>query len=195
MNGKLIIAMHPTKDSFNGAICQTLVNAFSDQQIPVQVRDVSMLSFDPVLTMEDYHNSIKGIYTPFMRTEHNYWIEAEEIILIFPLWWGHVPAKGKGYLDQILSFGFAYELDGEEPVPKSLKGKQVSIIFTSGSPKEDMKEKGLYHDLIHSIDESIIKFCGMKLNQVLHFGDVIQISDEQRKAMLNHVYESFQKKS
>ncbi|AOM83437.1 NAD(P)H-dependent oxidoreductase [Salisediminibacterium beveridgei] len=193
MNEKLIISMHPTRDSFNGAICETLRDTFTKQGITATLRDVSTLAFDPLLTIEDYERTVKGIYTPFMKTEHAYWDRAEEIILVFPLWWGHFPALGKGYMDHVLSYGFAYELEGEEPVPKALKDKHVSIIFTSGSPENEMRENGLYHDLIDSIDQSIVQFCGMTLNQVLHFGDVLQASDEQRREMLRRVDTSFQK--
>lgn len=191
MNEKLIISMHPTQQSFNGAICESLLDSFQDQGITAKVRDVSTLSFDPLLTVEDYERTVKGIYTPFMEKEHEYWVQAQEIILVFPLWWGHFPAIGKGYMDHILSYGFAYELEGETPVPKALKDKRFSIIFTSGSPEEEMRESGLYHDLIDSIDQSIVQFCGMTLNHVLHFGDVIQSTNEQRQSMLRTVYHTF----
>lgn len=185
--------MHSSPETFNGALLRAITGVFDEQYVSYDVRMLHELSFDPVLSLEDYERTLEGAYSAFMKQEHQYWKKADEIIFLFPLWWGFFPALGKGYLDQVLSYGFAYELDGESPIPVALKDKQVSIVLTSGSPYEDMLENGLHHQLIDTIDRTIIQFCGMTLNRVVHLGDVIQAGEEEKNDMMHQVRETFTK--
>ncbi|ADH99010.1 NAD(P)H-dependent oxidoreductase [Salisediminibacterium selenitireducens] len=193
MSHKLIVFMHSSAETFNGAILRQVTGIFDEQQVSYDVRMLHELSFDPVLSLEDYQNSLEGHYSAFMEQEHEYWRKADEIIVLFPLWWGFFPALGKGYLDQVLSYGFAYELEGESPIAAALKDKQMSIILTSGSPYEEMKANGLHDQLIDTIDRTIIQFCGMTMNRVVHLGDVIQANDQEKQAMFRQVRETFSK--
>ena len=185
--------MHSSDETFNGALLRHLTDVFDEQQVSYDVRTLHELSFDPVLSLEDYQRSLNGDYSAFMEEEHSYWRKADEIILLFPLWWGYFPALGKGYLDQVLSYGFAYELEGESPIGAALKDKQMSIVLTSGTPYEEMKANGLHDQLIDTIDRTIIQFCGMRLNRVVHLGDVIQADNQEKEAMFHQVRNTFSK--
>ena len=193
MSHKLIIFMHSSTETFNGALLRQMTDVFDEQEVSYDVRMLHELSFDPVLSIEDYQRSLNGDYSVFMEQEHVYWRKADEIILLFPLWWGYFPALGKGYLDQILSYGFAYELEGESPIAAALKDKQMSVVLTSGSPFDVMKENGLHDQLVDTIDRTIVQFCGMTLHRVVHLGDVIQANNQEKEAMFHHVREAFAK--
>ncbi|QKS71806.1 NAD(P)H-dependent oxidoreductase [Paenalkalicoccus suaedae] len=183
MSKYLIVYMHPSTDSFNGAILQTLQEELGETS---NVRNLAEISFIPHLTKEEYELTQKGIYSSDVEREWAFIHEAEHILFVFPLWWGSFPAIGKGYLDRVLAFGKAYELDGEEPVPL-MSNKKASLIFTTGTPKEDFMKEGLYEQVVHLIEQHIFTFCGLKLENVLHFGDVIQSSDSDRKKMLEDI--------
>lgn len=186
----LILLMHPSSDSFNRAICEQVKTALEDGGNTVDVRDIYQLSFDPVLTQQEYEASLKGDYPSDILREQAYIDLADEIIIIFPVWWGGFPACGKGYIDRVLSYGFAYELDGETPLPK-LTGKSASLVFTTGAPESVWKGSGLHQAMVQLVDESILQFCGIKLNKTIHFGDVIQVHDGERRQMLEDVYQVF----
>ncbi|MCR6111443.1 NAD(P)H-dependent oxidoreductase [Bacillus sp. A301a_S52] len=178
-----IIFMHPSEDSFNGAILREVTSQLEHEKHDVNVLKLSNDWFNPYLSMEEYEASLQGVYPPIIAQEHEKIRQADRLIFIFPLWWGGFPAIGKGYIDRVFSYGFAYELDGEEPIPL-LKDKKAALIFTTGTPERDFKTSGLYENTVELINKSIFQFCGITLDGVLHFGDVIQASGENRQKML-----------
>ncbi|WP_280769329.1 NAD(P)H-dependent oxidoreductase [Salipaludibacillus daqingensis] len=183
-----IIYMHPVKDSFNGSILKELITSLTEKKHQVEVNHLYAGPFKSHLTWEEYRESLNHHYESDCEEEQEMIRWADQIIFIFPVWWGGFPAIGKGYIDRVLSYGFAYELNGESPIPL-MKNKKVSMIFTTGAPEEEFIESGMYHHMVDLIDKSIFQFCGFKLDGVIHLGDVIQKSDEQRQDMLKIVKE------
>ncbi|GEL07952.1 NAD(P)H-dependent oxidoreductase [Salisediminibacterium halotolerans] len=190
MKHSLILFMHPSAASFNRAICERIKSAQTDAGNSVDVRDVYQLSFDPVLTQKEYEESLEGIYPQDVMQEQAYIDAADEIVFVFPVWWGGFPASGKGYIDRVFSYGFAYELNGEKPLPK-LNGKTASLVFTTGAPDSEWHNSGLHESMVHLIDASTLQFCGLKLTNTIHLGNVIQASDGERRQMLDDVYHAF----
>jgi NAD(P)H dehydrogenase (quinone) len=181
-----VIYMHPSKDSFNGAILEKMLHSLAQLNVQVEVKNLYKEFQDAHLSLEEYEQSMNGKYAEDVLQEHKKIMEADQFIFLFPVWWGGFPAIGKGYLDRILSYGFAYELEGESPIPL-LKGKKASLVFTTGAPEKEFHQSGMYDHMIHLLDKSVFQFCGIELDQILHFGDVIQKSDSDRKQMLDHV--------
>lgn len=183
-----LIYMHPSKDSFNGAILNTLMQSLTDHNHEVRINHLYSNSFNSLLTREEYQKSLDNHYDDDILVEQKMIQWADRLIFVFPVWWGGFPSIGKGYIDRVLSYGFAYELQGESPIPL-MNDKKVSLVFTTGAPKEVFVQSGLYENMIELLDKSIFQFCGFKLDGILHFGDVIQKSDEERYQMLRSVNE------
>jgi NAD(P)H dehydrogenase (quinone) len=177
----MIIYMHPSWDSFNGAVYEAVTKHLPKEEVTVYAPGVE--AFDPHLTWEEYKNSLNYEYAAELEAPHRDLQEAEHVLFMFPLWWGSFPASGKGFIDRVFSYGLAYELEGEKPVPK-LNGKKASLVFTTGTPPDAFHEEGLYRNVVNNIDDHLLEFCGLELSTVLHFGDVIQASDEKRNRML-----------
>ncbi|SDN61164.1 NAD(P)H-dependent oxidoreductase [Alkalicoccus daliensis] len=175
----MYIYMHPAYDSFNGAIFQAI-----QEKLPeVDVFSPGTESFEPKLTIEEYQASMEGHYAPDVKEAQAALQKADHVIFQFPLWWGSFPAPGKGFIDRVFAYGIAYELEGETPVPL-LNGTKASLVFTTGSPPDEFHTAGLYENVVTGIDKHLLQFCGLELAEVLHFGDVIQESDEARQKML-----------
>jgi len=183
-----IIQMHPSKDSFNEAILTKLIQSLTEKKDLVKVNHLYSKPFDSQLTWNEYQKSLDHRYEEDSLAEHELIQWADRLIFLFPVWWGGFPSIGKGYIDRVLSYGFAYELQGESPIPL-MKGKKVSLVFTTGAPREEFVQSGMYEHMVDLLDKSIFQFCGFKLDGVLHFGDVIQKSDDERQAMLASVKE------
>lgn len=60
---------------------------------------------------------------------------ADHIVFVYPTWWGSAPALLKGFLDRVLTSGFAfkYRKDGLG-WHKFLKGRSARLITTTGGP-------------------------------------------------------------
>ncbi|MBU9711446.1 NAD(P)H-dependent oxidoreductase [Evansella tamaricis] len=186
MANHLVIYMHPTEDSFNGALLNSYTKTLEEQGDHVVIRSLSAQNFRSELSHEEYKDSLNGIFSPDVRKEHEYLLQADYITFLFPFWWTGFPAVGKGYIDRVFSYGVAYELDGEDPIPL-LNGKKAVLIITSGTPENEMKEMKIYSNFLELVDKSIFQFCGLELIKTVYFGNVIQCGNENRTKMLEEV--------
>lgn len=96
---------------------------------------------------------------------------ANEIVLIFPYWWGSMPAILKNFFDWNLSSGFAYAYIDSRPVGL-LEGKTVKVFTTTGAPSFLYKITGAHRRLRNMFKKQIIEFCGMELKEFNIFGSV-----------------------
>ncbi|MDO5104192.1 MAG: NAD(P)H-dependent oxidoreductase, partial [Lautropia sp.] len=67
----------------------------------------------------------------------------EKLVLQFPVYWFNCPPLMKQWLDQVLTYGWAYGSQG-----KALTDKTVSLAVSLGTPAEDYRPGGrIGHDL------------------------------------------------
>ncbi|SDI37620.1 NAD(P)H dehydrogenase (quinone) [Alteribacillus persepolensis] len=185
MKRVLVWYMHPDPHSFNRAILDTYVDACKSHGLEVQVRMIKELQYSPHLEREEYEASLDKQYPAEIKEEHHWLRWADAVTLIFPLWWGSFPAAGKGFLDRVLSYGVAYELNGETPVPK-MNGKKAAVIYTTGTPPDVFRQSSQQR-IEDTWKHEIFSFCGFESLPFLHFGDVVQTTDEKRRHMLQQV--------
>ncbi|MBN2816824.1 MAG: NAD(P)H-dependent oxidoreductase [Campylobacterales bacterium] len=106
-----------------------------------------------------------------MKYYHEKMNKADEIVIVFPYWWGSMPAILKNFFDWNLSSGFAYTyVNGT--TKGLLKGKNVKVFVTTGAPKILYMLTGVNRRLKKMFKEQIIGFCGMNLQQFTIFGGV-----------------------
>ncbi|SDI55662.1 NAD(P)H-dependent oxidoreductase [Natribacillus halophilus] len=182
----LIIYMHPSEDSFNRALLDEYRAAWEARGEEVVVRDLYRLAFDPLLSWTEYEQSQHYHYQEDIIAEHRYIERAAGVTFIFPVWWGSLPAIGKGYLDRVLSFGFAFELDGETPIPKMAE-KPLGMIYTTGAPQEVWERSGQKEWMENLFKKAISDFCGFRQVRPLHLGYVVLADEDERETMFAQV--------
>ena len=101
-----------------------------------------------------------------MQVEQKFWQEADLITFVYPLWWMGFPAILKGYLDRVLTHGFAYQT-GKETIGL-LKGKKIQQFVTMGNTNEKYEQKGFLQSLDHTLGNGLFNFCGIE-NVQMHF--------------------------
>lgn len=74
---------------------------------------------------------------------------ADRIVIQFPFYWYSSPALLKQWEDAVIQSGWAYGGG------RALKGKQVRLVVTTGSPTERYQEDGEYH---HTMRELLSPF-------------------------------------
>lgn len=125
-----IIVGHARKDTY----CEALGDAYrrgaeAGGHTP-ELFVTSRMTFDPIL-----HEGFTRIQ-PLehdLQAAHDAIIEADHLVLIFPLWLGTLPAIFKGFLERVL------QPDLVEPSKKGkfikiFKGKSARVIMTMGMP-------------------------------------------------------------
>lgn len=182
----LIIYAHPNPDSFNHAILEKTVSASVGNH--VIIRDLYQLNFSPILQWQEFQQSITQQYAEDIKNEHQYWQDAELITLIYPLWWMGFPAILKGYLDRVLSYGFAYT-NGDIESIGLLKGKKMQHFVTLGNSNEKYKEKGFLSAFEHTLGKGLFEFCGIEHVAMHYFGNV-GLKETDYAAILEEVEKS-----
>lgn len=182
----LIIYAHPNPQSFNRAILQQAVQASSEHQ--VIVRDLYSLNIHPNLAWQEFQDSLTGKYAAKIQTEHQYWQQADVITFIYPLWWMGFPAILKGYLDRVLTYGFAYT-NGETESVGLLKGKKMQQFVTMGNSNQKYAGKGFLKSLDDTLGNGLFCFCGIENVKMHYLGDV-GLKETDYAALLQQVEQS-----
>ncbi|MFA6378797.1 MAG: NAD(P)H-dependent oxidoreductase, partial [Candidatus Omnitrophota bacterium] len=113
--------------------------------------------------------------------DHVRW--ADTLVFIFPVWWNSLPAIARGYIDRVLSAGFAYTQDAQG----LLTGKKVVVIATMNAPQAVCEKAGLFKAMDVTIGQSLAGFCGMTLLYQKYFNSVASVSDGERRKMLDEI--------
>ncbi|RLJ70515.1 NAD(P)H dehydrogenase (quinone) [Hydrogenivirga caldilitoris] len=179
----LVIYAHPNPKSFNAAIRETVEDFLKERNLPFRTRDLYAISFNPVLSGEDFVALQKGSFLEDVGKEQEFVKEADTLIFIFPMWWYSFPAILKGYIDRVFSYGFAYgEKDGK--VVGLLEGKRALIFCTLGGFEEDYEN---FSECLMNTFKATFEFCSIKVPLVKFFYGVPYVSDEVRKGYLEEV--------
>ena len=76
--------------------------------------DLAAIGFDPVLNADDLRAwRLEKAPRPDVDALQRQLAAADHLVLAFPVWWMSPPARTKGYLDRVLTPGFAFD----EPTP------------------------------------------------------------------------------
>lgn len=79
------------------------------------------------------------------------------LILQFPIYWFNCPPLLKKWLDEVLTYGWAYGSKGDK-----LKGRKIALAVSAGIKKEDYSVTGRYHyplEHILSPFETTFRYC------------------------------------
>ncbi len=185
----LVVLGHPSKESFNHAIAETVLATLKDNNHEVIFHDLYAEKFDPVLPEAELLKD-----APLAPGIARYCSElriSEGIIIIHPCWWGQPPALLKGWIDRILRTDVAYkfvEADKGMGIPVGLLKARASIVFnTSNTPRE--KELTLGDPLETLWQNCILGLCGVSNFRRRNFGVMITSTLQQRQKWLDDVRE------
>jgi|OpeIllAssembly_1097287.scaffolds.fasta_scaffold143248_2 putative NADPH-quinone reductase len=86
---------------------------------------------------------------------------ADHIVVLYPLWLGTLPAKLKGFLEQVMRPGFAFAQQGGGRRPaKLLKGRTARLVITKGMPELFDQVDRSEHS-IRSLAADVLGLCGI----------------------------------
>jgi len=112
---------------------------------------------------------------------------ADHLVIVYPLWWGGMPALMKGFFDRLFLPGFAFQKrDNSLLWDKLLKGKSARLITTMDQPP-------WYFWLVYwapahrALKNTILEFCGIKPVSITSIGPIRLSTEEFRKSKLEKV--------
>lgn len=128
----LVILGHPRVKSYCGALADAYVHGARSRKATVRYVKLADLKFDAVGAY-DYRGAPPMEKDLVKMQKLIQW--AEHIVFVYPTWWGSAPALLKGFLDRILTPGFAFKYRANGlGWHKLLKGRSARVITTTGGP-------------------------------------------------------------
>ena len=133
-----ILYAHPYDKSFNHAILETVKAKLTSENREFCVLDLYADGFNPVLDAASLRLYSRGetadpLVTKYLRTL----LKTDEFIMIFPIWWGMMPAIVKGFFDKVMLSGSAYQYDDKgNLVPDKIDISRTVMLTTSQADKE-----------------------------------------------------------
>ncbi len=179
----LIIVAHPKTESFSFAMTQKILSQAEERGDTVNVidlyRDENQL---PFFVFDDAND------VP-IRKETKYFQEkiskADQLIFVFPYWWGGMPSILKNFIEWNFSKGFAFKYVNSKP-KGLLVGKSVKVYTTTGAPSIIYKITGANRRIRKTFQQQIVNFCGMKLTSFNIYGGMDK-SSTNTEFILNKV--------
>jgi len=180
----VIINGHPDRESFNHALHKAYKTGALSTGNGVEEIILSDMEFSTNLRF-GYRK--RTDFEPDLLNACDKILQADHLVLFFPMWWASMPALLKGFFDRIFLPGLAFEYQEKSPFPKQLlKGKTSEIITTMDTPVWYYKWV-LGNPGIKLLKNSILGFCGIK-NKRTTYLSVIKTSDnKQRQKWLSRI--------
>ncbi|MCJ7694973.1 MAG: NAD(P)H-dependent oxidoreductase, partial [Anaerolineaceae bacterium] len=89
-----IIIDHPWDKSFNHAVLAAFIGGIAKNLHTFDVLDLNKEGFDPIISEEELAvYSSGGVKDPKVKEYQDRLLEAQHLVLIFPIWWNVMPAR------------------------------------------------------------------------------------------------------
>lgn len=183
---KLIITAHPSTKWFTHKIAKSFEKWTIEKWDTVEILDLyDKENTQDYLRFEEASNPEKDEKRDIMQEKIK---QADELIFIFPVWWGAFPAIMKNFIDTNLQKGFAFKYS-EKWVPNwLLKWKTAKIFATCDAPWFFYKLI-IFPLNIKRYMKLVFEFCGFKINSFNLIDQMRKKWEEERWKILEKVYQ------
>lgn len=189
----VIVFNHPYERSYCSAILNAVMLGLQKSGHETDLIHLDKDEFNPRMTSEDLKAFVehRAVDTKVIDYQERL-KKADHLIFIFPIWWDIMPATTKGFIDRVLSPGFAcdHHPRGFGLVPLLQNLKSISIITTMNKPR--IIYSLLIGNLIKKVMlKSVFKTMGYKNLSWINFTSVKRVSHEKRVKWLNDLEKRF----
>lgn len=155
----LIIYAHPETDGHCTETLRQVESQMKEKNKEYEIIDLYKIGYNPVLQKEELYTAgnrnISEQNLEFQQKIKN----SNNLIFIYPVWWGTMPAILKGLFDRILTSGFAYKYHEGGKKEEFLRDKKAVVFVSSGGPRLGYLFFNIPKILIKN---RILGFCGIK---------------------------------
>ena len=133
----LLLYCHPLEGSFNAAVRDAAVNALQAAGHEVDLCDLYVEGFDPVLGAEErLHYLDETRNQARVRSHVQRLLDAQALVLVFPVWNLGLPALLKGWFDRVFLPGISFRLNADGRTEPGLTHlRHVAAFCTYGLPR------------------------------------------------------------
>lgn len=198
----LIVYAHPEPSSFSGALKDAAVAAIERAGHQAMVSDLYAEAFNPVAGRHDFttvadakrfhyqteqsHASVYQGFAPDIVREQQRLADAGLVILVFPLWWGGMPAILKGWFDRVCAYGFAYA-DGKRFDNGYFRDRRAMFAISTGGTEARFSADGSYGEMqhvLHGVRRCMLEYLGLEVVDPFVAYGAPRVDDARRAAYL-----------
>ena len=198
----LVVLANPEPGSFCHALAGAARDALTGAGHHVEVSDLYAQGFNPVAGRHDFSTvadparfhyqseqakaARENTFSPEIAREQERVRKADNLILVFPLWWGGMPAILKGWLERVLAYGVAY-VDGHRFDTGLLRGRRAMLCVTTGGTPERFSPEGVYgpiEGVLYPVQRLGLEYMGLSVEPPFVAYGAPRVSGEEREAML-----------
>lgn len=148
--------------------------------------DVSKLDVAPLRDPKQFYG---GLDDPVVKDGQEKIAAADHIVLLFPMWYGGLPAYTRAYIEKLGAGGFFLGESEPNQWPKAMmKGKSVRIVMTMGMPSAAYRLIfGAFS--LRGLERSVFGISGFHPIHHTLIGMVDAMEDKGRKHWLDRLEE------
>ena len=179
----VIIQGHP--DPSGRHLCHALADAYAEgaKDKGNAVYRIELVQLDiPVLRSQAEFES--GTLPESLNAARNAIVSADNIVLVFPLWLGTMPALVKAFFEQVMRPGVAFAYQRSGLPRKLLSGRLARIVVTMGMPAFVF----FFSHAMRALNRNILGFVGIKPFRTTLFGLVADTAEAKRRRWIDHMH-------
>ncbi|HTM64487.1 MAG TPA: NAD(P)H-dependent oxidoreductase [Gammaproteobacteria bacterium] len=164
----LYVYAHPNRESLNHSIMMHAAAELERNDVNVIVSDLYSAPLD-------------------ISAEQKKIASANHIIFQFPLWWFSAPAIMKAWLDNVLTKGFAYDID-KQFANGLLRDKTASLTVTMQSPENAYQPPGIHGTNLKNFllpFHHTLRFTGIKPLATFAVFSALEMNQSRYRKMLD----------
>ena len=175
----LVVYAHPNPDSFNHAVLESFARGLEDGGHTFEISDLYGMKFNPSLGLDEVPGLAGGEKPPDVASEQAKITRAEALVFIFPIWWLTCPGILKGWMDRVLTHGFAFQIT-DKGFEGKLKHKKAQVICTAGSPEVKYNALGRTDSIKNYFNQALNIDCGIARVECAFFYGLLKVDSSPR---------------
>ncbi|SDY85850.1 NAD(P)H dehydrogenase (quinone) [Saccharopolyspora shandongensis] len=160
----LVVVAHPDVASLTHGLAREVTAALSDDGRSAELVDLTAEAFDPRFTAADLlHYRDEGPTPLDVVGEQARLDRAQQLVLVFPVYWWSMPALLKGWIDRVFINGWAFEYAPAGRLLPKLDQLSVHLLAVAGGDVDGYERHGYSNALRTQIEHGIFGFCGASI--------------------------------
>ncbi|MHC8305551.1 NAD(P)H-dependent oxidoreductase [Pseudomonas sp. PB3P13] len=162
----LIVVAHHDSRSLTHSLAAQIAKGLSqgDPDATVEIADLSAQGFDPRFSAADLAVHHQEAPAPAdVRAEQARIDRADQLVLVFPVYWWSMPALLKGWIDRVFANGWAFDFSADAKLEKKLRHLHVHLIGVGGADAGTYARHGYADAMKTQIDHGIFDYCGAQV--------------------------------
>lgn len=183
MPNVVVVAAHPDSASFTLALARAAAAAAAAQGAAVAFHDLYADGFDPRMPAAEVGTTLFAdeLTARYAREV----LAADVLVVVHPIWFFHVPAILKGWVDRVLRDGVVYELGAGGKSAGLWRVRSALVVNSANSPEQ--AESSMGDPVGRFWRDVVLGPAGVRDVRRVRYAKVLGSSAGQREAWLAEV--------